>query len=175
MSKVVKKMEMDALKKTFGDLRDLVLLNVSGLPALTENTMRLQLRQKNVRLHTVKNSLAARVFKEIGINGLEEHLKGPTTVAWGSSSIADLSKAIDAIAAKEKKVQPKIAVADGVIVTFAAAKKFPTREEAIARVVTLAMSPARRIAGQIRGPAGKIASQVKTISEKKEEGAAAPA
>ena len=30
MSKVIKQMEMDALKKTFGDVRDLVVLSVKG-------------------------------------------------------------------------------------------------------------------------------------------------
>jgi large subunit ribosomal protein L10 len=168
MSKLVKQMQMDALKKTFGEVRDLVLLSVTGVSATAENQMRLQLRKKNIRLHTVKNSLASRVFKDMGINGLDEHLKGPITVAWGSTSIADLSKQIDAWAKKEKQVQPRIAVADGAVVPFDAAKKFPTREEAIGRVVTLLLSPARRIAGQIRSPATRVASQLKTISERPE-------
>ncbi len=34
MSKVIKQMEMDALKKTFDGVRDLVLLNVVGLAAI---------------------------------------------------------------------------------------------------------------------------------------------
>jgi hypothetical protein len=49
----------------------------------------------------------------------------------------------------------------------------PTKEEAIGRVLMLALAPAGRLLSQIRGPASMVASQVKTISEKKEE--AAPA
>jgi hypothetical protein len=45
----------------------------------------------------------------------------------------------------------------------------PTRAEAIGRVVMLALSPAAKIAGALRGPAGKVAGQVKSVSEKKEE------
>lgn len=176
MSKLVKQMQMDALKKTFGDTRDLVLLSISGVNAVAENQARLQLRKKNIRLHTVKNSLAARVFKDMGLNGLEEHLKGPITVAWGSSSIADLSKQIDDWAKKEKKVLPKIAVADGAVVPFETAKKFPTRAQAIGEVIGLILGPGRQIVAQLMGPGGKVAGQIKTIADRPEEAPpAAPA
>jgi large subunit ribosomal protein L10 len=168
MSKQVKQMQMDALKKSFGETRDLVLLTITGVPATVENQIRLQLRKKNIRLHTVKNSLAARVFEELGIKGLDPFLKGPTTVAWGAGGIAELSKQIDEWVKKEKKIQPKTAVADGTPVPFDQAKKFPTRQEAIARVVMLMLSPAARVAGQLRGPASRLASQVKSVSEKPE-------
>jgi large subunit ribosomal protein L10 len=178
MSKLVKQMQMDALKKTFGDARDLVLVSISGVAATAENQKRLELRKKNIRLHTVKNSLAARVFKDMGINGLDDHLKGPITIAWGSSSIADLSKAVDDWAKKDKKVLPKIAVADGAVVPFEAAKKFPTRAQAIGEVIGLLLGPARQVVAQLMGPGGKVAGQIKTISERKEDApppAAAPA
>src|SRR5262245_45746680 len=141
MSKLIKQMQMDALKKTFGEMRDLVLLSISGVNGVAENQARLQLRKKNIRLHTVKNSLAARVFKDLGINGLDEHLKGPITVAWGSTSIADLSKSLDDWAKKDKKVLPRIAVADGAVVTFDTAKKFPTKAQAIGEIIGLILGP----------------------------------
>ena len=65
---------------------------------------------------------------------------------------------------------------EGQEISFETARTMPTREEAIGRVVMLALSPARRLAGQLIGPAGLLAGQVKTISEKTEEApAAAPA
>ncbi len=76
-----------------------------------------------------------------------------------ASSIAELSQEIDKelrqpkLAALYKdKVSVKGAVADGLEVTFDVALKMPTRLEAIGRVITLALSPASRIAGQTRGP-----------------------
>jgi len=49
----------------------------------------------------------------------------------------------------------------------------PTRLEAIGRVLLLALSPAMRISGQLRGPGGTICGQIKSVGEKKEEGAPA--
>lgn len=168
MSKLVKKMQMDALKATFGQTRDLVLISMTGVKARDENQIRLQLRKKNIRLHTVKNSLAARVFKDLGINGLEDHLRGPTTIAWGASSIADLSKAIDEWIQREKKIQPKVAVADGAVVPFEAAKKFPTRAQAIGEVLALVLGPARKVLGQVTGAGGRLAGVVQAIADRKE-------
>ena|SRR5437868_8894469 len=173
MSKIIKQMEIDAMKKTFDGVRDLVMLNVVGLNAIAENQVRLGLRKKGIHLQMVKNSLARRVFTDMGL-GVNASWAGATTVAWGGTSIAALSKEIDALARKHDKfVKVKTAIADGQEVPFELAIKMPTREEAIGRVLSLALAPASRLVSQILGPAASVASQIKTISEKKEE--AAPA
>src|SRR5438093_12586573 len=106
MSKKIKQMQMDELAKTFGGVRDLVLLSVSGVDSTTENKVRLDLRKKNIRLHMVKNSLARRVFGQMGIN-LTDAWAGPTTVAWGANSIAELSPTLDETIRKNDKLKDK--------------------------------------------------------------------
>jgi large subunit ribosomal protein L10 len=173
MSKAIKQLQMDELKSTFKDVRDLVLLNIVGLDAINDNKIRLGLRKKGIRLHQVKNSLCRRVFGELKLNadGVQE---GSTTVAWGAGSLKELSKELDAIRKKHDKViKVKAALADGQPVPFAKALTMPTRQEAIAEVIGMILGPAQTIAAQLIGPAAQLASQLKTISEKKEE--AAPA
>ncbi len=187
MSKQIKQLEMDSLEQTFKDVRDVVFLSVSGVNAQLDNQVRLALRKKNIRLQVVKNSLASRVFSRLGMNLRTRHQAvgerkakvrgtfwdGPTTIAWGGSSLADLSRALDEALRKNEKVKFKGALADGQEVTFEQALKMPTRAEAIGRVMMLALAPAARIAGALRGPAGRVAGQVKSLSEQKE--GAAPA
>jgi large subunit ribosomal protein L10 len=168
MSKQIKQMEMDALGKTFREVRDLVALSVSGLDSRADNQLRLSLRKKNIRLQVVKNSLARRVLGEMGITA-EKFWDGPTTLAWGASSLAELSRELDEVRKKhEKAIKPKGAVADGQAVTFEQALKMPTKAEAIGRVVMLALAPASRLLSQIKGPASQVAGQIKTLSEKAE-------
>ena len=175
MSKVIKKMQMDAMKDSFKGVRDMLLLNVVGLDAVSENHIRLGLRKKGIRLHTVKNSLANRVFNEMGLS-VNSGWEGATTIAWGGSSIAQLSKELEPIVKKhEKKMKVKTAVADGQSVTFAVALKMPTREEALGRVAMLAMAPASRIAAQIVGPASQVCGQIKGIKDSKKDDAPADA
>jgi large subunit ribosomal protein L10 len=173
MSKVIKQMQMDDLKKTFGDVRDLVLLNVVGLNALANNQMRLGLRKKGIRLQVVKNTLARKVFTDMGLQ-VATAWEGSTTVAWGAASIAELSKELEGVIKKNDKfIKVKTAVADGQEVSFDVALKMPTREQAIGQVIALALGAGSRLLGAILGPGGQLASQVKTLAEKTEE--AAPA
>src|SRR5436305_14276605 len=96
MSKVIKQMQMDVLKGTFQEVRDMVFLGIVGLDATTENKMRLDLRKKGVRLHQVKNTLARRVFNEMGMT-VEKPWAGRTTVAWGVSRVPELSQEMDGL------------------------------------------------------------------------------
>jgi large subunit ribosomal protein L10 len=176
MSKVIKQMQMDALKKDFNGVRDMVMLNIVGLDAIAENKMRLDLRKKGIRLQMVKNSLARRVFGDMGLKAADKAWGGSTTVAWGAGSVAELSKEIETLVKKyAKKMTVKTAIADGQEVAFAAALKMPTRAEAIGRVVMLTLSPARRVAGQIVGPASQVAGQIKGIKDMKKDEAPAAA
>lgn len=167
-AKDVKKAQMKAMEDTFRDVRDMVLLSPSKVPATEENAMRLGLRKQGIRLMLVKNALARRVFEDMGIH-LEGCWGGPTMIAWGGTSVAGLSKEIEKAFKDKKTVEFKGAVADGQQVTFEVALKMPTREEAIGRVVTLAMSPGANLAGGIIGPAAMLASQIKDGIKKKAE------
>src|SRR5262249_10052189 len=153
-----------------------------------EYTFRAALRKKKVRVQVVKNSLTRKVFGELGIQiGADSpYWQLPTALAWGAGSISELSREIDSelkhpkngplYKSKEGKpfVRIKGAIADGQPVPFEQALKMPTRAEAIARVVSLALAPAARLVSQIRGPGSMIVGQIKSLKDK--EGAeAAPA
>src|SRR3954452_22855712 len=111
MSKQIKQMQMDALGQTFGSVRDMVLMSVSGLSCQQDTQLRHTLRKKNIRLQVVKNSLARLVFARLGMN-LTQCWAGPTTVAWGAAGLADLSKELDTLFRRNDKVKFKGAVAD---------------------------------------------------------------
>ncbi len=175
MSKVIKQMEMTSLTNTFKGVRDLVVLSISGLSGTATTGFRAALRKKKIRLHIVKNSLARKVCSEMGLNiGTESTFwTGPTAFAFGADSVAGLSKAIDG-ELKDKKTAPiykdkvtiKGAVADGQEVPFDVAIKMPTRDEALARIIGLALAPAARLVAQLLSPGANLASQIKQISEK---------
>jgi large subunit ribosomal protein L10 len=182
MSKVIKQMEMDALRDAFKDVRDLVVLSITGLDAQANHGFRSTLRKKHVHVKVVKNTLTRRVFGELGIRLGDDSpvWAGPTALAWGTSSVAELSRAIDdelknaKTAARYKdKVTVKGAVVEGGPIPFEQALRMPTRTEAIANVLAAVLGPAGAIAGCLTGPAAQVAGQIQTLGERKEE--AAPA
>jgi ribosomal protein L10 len=80
MSKQIKQMQMNDLKQTFQNVRDMVVMAVSGVDAISENHIRLTLRKKNIRMQMVKNSLTRRVFDDLGVR-LDGVWEGSTTLA----------------------------------------------------------------------------------------------
>jgi len=172
MSKVIKKMELDALKNTFKDVRDMVVLSSEKLTCQIDYGMRASFRKKKIHVQMVKNSLARRVFGELGMN-LDKYLAGTTLVAWGGTSLAELSKDIDELVKKNAKLlKVKGAVSEGQEIDFKTALSMPTREGAIGRVVSLALSPASRLIGQLKAPGANIAGALKTLAERTEAPAA---
>src|SRR5260370_5151611 len=186
MSKVIKQMEMTSLKDTFNGVRDLVVLSISGLSGTATTRFRAALRKKKVKFHIVKNSLARKVFTDMGLNIGEASTfwTGPTAFAYGGDSVAGLSKAIDGELKDRKtapiykdKVKIKGAVSDGQEVAFDVALKMPTREEAIGSILAALLAPGAALAGCLVGPASQVASQIQKIAEREPEPetAAAPA
>src|SRR5215207_5802489 len=171
MSKVVKRMELDALDNTFNGVRDMVVLTSTKVDAGLDHLFRSSLRGKKVRVQMVKNSLVKRVLAKSGIELGDGIWAGTTLIAWGTDSIKDLSKAVDGTlkdaAKKDPKVGDKIkvktAVADGQAVPIATALTMPTRQEAIGEVIGMVIGAASAIAGCLTGPAAQVASQVQTI------------
>jgi ribosomal protein L10 len=77
---------------------------------------------------------------------------------------------------KYPKLELKGAVLDGTVFKGKAGvtelSKFPTREEAIGQIVTLAISPGKKLLGQLKGPGSNIAGIIKAIEGKLEKGEA---
>jgi large subunit ribosomal protein L10 len=187
MSKVIKQMQMDAIRKTFDGVRDMVVLSIQKLDCHADYSLRATLRKKKVHMMVLKNSLARRVFTDMGLQvpADSKYWAGPTTFVWGDSgtSIAEVSRALEAELKNPKlapiykdKITLKGAIAEGTPVTFDQAVKMPTRQEAIATILQTILSAGSNIAGCLTGPASQVASQIQKISEKAPaEGAVAEA
>jgi ribosomal protein L10 len=181
MSKKVKALEIESLRKSFAGVKDYVVVEPLKVDAATDLEFRRKLREKRIRAQVVKNSYAKRVFTEMGI--AVDVWAGPTLLCWGGANIKELSNTVDAQvkAAKKdpkapEKYKIKTAIADGEAVTIEAAKVRPTREEAIGDVIAALLGPGASIAAALVGPATQLAGILKAIEEKgPKEGEAAPA
>src|SRR5262245_42896655 len=169
MSKIVKQLQMDALKQSFKGVKNMVVLSSTKISGTAENQLRLALRRKNIRLQQVKNSLARKVFTDLGIE-LKDVWGGCTVFAWGPESVKELSKGLEGSfkdASKKdpkfgEKVTVKTAIAEGQQVTFEQALKMPTRLEAIGEIVGSVLRPGSTLSALVMGPGGQVASQIES-------------
>ncbi|MDR3617831.1 MAG: 50S ribosomal protein L10 [Paludisphaera borealis] len=168
MSKYVKELMMDQLRTDLADSRSMLILDFKGLDAVSEHQFRSDLRKKSIRVRTLKNTLARRIFTEIGVDGLSRYLEGPSVLVWGGAGVAELAKEISGQVKKLKKPAIKGGAVDGVVIGPEQVEditKLPSREALIGRVAAMAIAPAQRVIALANAPIGSLASQLQTISE----------
>ncbi len=180
MSKMVKALEIDALRQAVAGVKDYVVLQPDGPDAAADFNFRKNLRAKKVTAKVVKNSYARKVFGEMGL-AIGEVWAGPTLLCWGGANIKELSNAVDEQVKASKKdakaperYKVKTAVADGQPVSMDVAKTMPTREEAVAGVLAAVLAPGASLVSCLTAPGADLAGILKTIEEKAPAGDAAP-
>lgn len=174
MSKPVKRMILGDYARRFEGCDDAVLVNLRGVNSIATNKVRHSLRKKEIRLTVVRNSLARKAFEGSGLSGLSPLLKGASTLAYGGESVVQVAREIIDLVKQFPDVELKGAVLDGELFEGEEGVKrlstFPTRDEAIAKDITLILSPGRKLLGAIKGPGGRLMGIVKAIEEKLEKG-----
>lgn len=180
MSKKIKEMELSALRRSIGGVKDFVILEPIKVDSATDYEFRKKLRDKKCKVQLVKNSLARKIFEEGGLK--VDAWSGPTLLVWGADSVKELGNAVDSTLKEVKKdpkapdkFKEKIAVADGVVVTLKATLTMPTRKEAIGGVLDAILGPGASIAAALTGPATQLAGILKAIEEKAPAAGAAEA
>jgi len=168
MSKYVKELMMDQLRSDLNGSRSVLIVDLKGLDAIAEHQFRRDLRKKSIRVRALKNTLARRVFAEMGMEGLSSYLEGPSVLVWGGAGVAELAKEVSTQVKNLKKPEIKGGAVDGVVIAPNQVEditKLPSREQLIGRVVAMALAPVQRIVALANAPAGKLMGQLKTISE----------
>ena len=174
MSKPVKEMIMADYQTRFADLDGALVVDIRGIEANANNSLRLDLLEKDIRVTVVKNTLARTALSGTKLEPITDALAGPCAIAVGGESVVDVARELVSWAKKINELDLKGAVLDGEYFDgedgVTRLSKFPTREEAQAKVVQLVLSPAGNVVGAATSGGSKILSIVEQIKEKLEDG-----
>lgn len=173
MSKYVKNLMTDDLRQRLQGVETAVLVNVVGLDAVTGTKLRKELREKNIQLVVVKNSLAARATEGTPLAPMFEDTSGPAAVCWGGEDIVSLAKEVLRLAQQKEyqKFEPRGGCMEGKRLDrgqLTAVSLMPSRQEMLGLLVGQILGPGARLAAQLIGPGGAVASQIKQKGEEKE-------
>jgi len=188
MSKKVKSLIEKETANRLTGVEAVAVLNPRGIGAIANNQIRRRLREQNLRMTVVKNTMAARATANSKLKGFESLLSGPSALVYGQGvAISVIARALLAekklIEDNKGTLELRGAFFDGEIYEgdkgVEKASKLPTREEAIGLVIAALMGPGKQLAGALKGPGGILGGILKTIennAKDKEAGAgAAPA
>jgi large subunit ribosomal protein L10 len=174
MSKAVKELMMRDYQTLLEGVEDALVVSIRGVAANDNNRMRTGLAASQIKITVIRNSLARKIFADTSLSGLDPILEGPSAIAYGAESVVDVARELVKWTKEVKNLELKGAVLDGQV--FAGNKgvielsKFPTREEAIAKAVTLVLSPGRNLMAQVAAPGSQLVGIIKAIEEKLENG-----
>jgi ribosomal protein L10 len=172
MSKPVKEMMRKNLARRFEGLESLAVVGFSGVDATSTNQIRGRLADKSIHMMVVKNSVARQAFRDAGLEYAVSILDGPCAIAFGedaeSAGVVTVVRELLDIHKEQPNLTVKAALLEGEV--FGADRveelsNFPTREEAIGKVVAAATGAGSKLVGALCGPGGALAGVVKTIQD----------
>lgn len=170
MSKYLKDLMTDELKSKLDGVSDALVVDVIGMEANASVELRRSLREKNMHLMVVKNSLARRATEGTALAVAFEGATGTSAVVWGGEDVVSLAKEVVRLA-KESDYEPfaaKGGVMDGEKLSsddVVAVSKWPTREEQLSLLMGQILGPGATLSAQLLGPGKLLASQVKQKGE----------
>ena len=175
MSKYVKELMMDQLRTDLDGSRSVLILDLKGLDAVSEFQFRRDMRKKSIKVRALKNSLARRVFADMGMDGLSRYLEGPSVAVWGGAGVAELAKEVSTQVKTLKKPEIKGGAVDGTVIGPSQVEditKLPSREALIGQVISLLLGPAREALALVGSPASTLIGQLEAFVEKQGGGEA---
>jgi large subunit ribosomal protein L10 len=171
MARPEKVAEVEELVNRLRRAQGVVLTDFRGLTVLEMGQLRAKLREAGVEYKVVKNTLLARAAREMGIQGLDPHLEGPTGVAFGYDDPVTAARIITDFIRQMRKMETKAALVDGRTVSaqdVRALAELPPRQVLLARVVGGIQGPLAGLVGALTGLQRNLVYALDQIRRQKE-------
>jgi large subunit ribosomal protein L10 len=148
-----------------------VLADYRGLTVGEMTDMRAKARASGVYLRVIRNSLAKRAFAGTEYECLADALTGPTMVAFSQEDpgaaarlLKDYAKDFDNLEVKALAIGGQMLDAN----QLDQLAKLPTRDEALAMLMSVMLAPVTKLARTLNEVPGKLVRTVAAVKDQKE-------
>lgn len=159
---------VDRLERTHGA----VLVDYRGLTVQEDTALRKQCREAGIEYKVLKNHLVARAAQEIGIEGLESTLKGPTAIAFSYTDPVAPAKVLSEFVKKAKKMEIKSGLLGKSVLDVkgvAALSELPPKEVVVAKLLGTLNAPVSNLVGVLAAVPRSLVTALDAIRKQKEE------
>ena len=160
---------LEAKKKIVADLvasykeaQSFVFVDARGLTVEQDTALRTEMRKNGVSYKVVKNTTLNLVFKELGIEGLDEMFKGPTAVAYSTEDMMAPAKVSKKFADDFEKLTIKGGIIEGKVATVAeveALAAVPSKDVLLSQIVYALLFPITKLAMLTKAAAEKLEAE----------------
>ena len=147
------------LNAVFNEAGVVVVTRNLGMSVAQSTDLRSKMRDAGATYKVAKNRLAKLALKDTDYSGLEEHLTGPTALAYSTDPVAaakavvDFAKTTDKIEIVGGSMGSTVLDANGV----KALASMPSLDELRGKIVGLVNAPATQVVQLVNAPASKLA------------------
>lgn len=126
-----------------------VIADYRGLTVEEDTNLRRKLREAGVEYTVIKNSIVRFAIREVGLEGLEDVLEGPTAIATSTDDVISPAKVLNDFAKENEAMEIKAGFVDGKVISVDEVKMYasiPSKEVLISKMLGSLQSPISALA-----------------------------
>lgn len=161
---------IEETRQALAESEGTVLADYRGLTVQQLGELRERLSKAGVTLKVVKNTLIKRAADEVGIEGLDPYLSGPTAVAYSPDPVA-AAKVLSQAVREFRKMAIKAGVLDKRAISAESVKELadlPPKDVLLGQVVGTLNAPIQNLAWVLNAPMGGLARALDQIRQQRE-------
>ena len=155
----LKEAKVAEIKEKLEKAQAVVLAKYQGLTVEEDTLLRKNLREAGIEYKVYKNTLVTLAVKELGIEGFDEYLEGPVSIAFGYDDVTAPARILNDFAKDHKALELKAGIVDGELYDAAKIQQLatiPSKEVLIAKLL-----------GSIKSPILSFARVISAIADSK--------
>ncbi|MBP8313192.1 MULTISPECIES: 50S ribosomal protein L10 [Clostridia] len=155
----LKEAKVAEIKEKLEKAQAVVLAKYQGLTVEEDTLLRKNLREAGIEYKVYKNTLVTLAVKELGIEGFDEYLEGPVSIAFGYDDVTAPARILNDFAKDHKALELKAGIVDGELYDAAKIQQLatiPSKEVLIAKLL-----------GSIKSPISSFARVISAIADSK--------
>ena len=161
--------------ETAANALSLVIADSRGVTVTDMTALRKQARENNINLRVIRNTLAKRAVEGTAFECVQEALTGPSLFGFSMEDPGAAARLFKDFAKENDKFSVKALSVGGKLLAAAqidALAKLPTRDEALARLVSVMIAPVTKLVRTFNDVPGRVTRVVSAVADKKREEAA---
>ena len=155
----LKEAKVAEIKEKLEKAQAVVLAKYQGLTVEEDTLLRKNLREAGIEYKVYKNTLVTLAVKELGIEGFDEYLEGPVSIAFGYDDVTAPARILNDFAKDHKALELKAGIVDGELYDAAKIQQLatiPSKEVLSAKLL-----------GSIKSPISSFARVISAIADSK--------
>ena len=162
------------MKEKLESAQGAVLVGFTGLTVADVTKLRRKFREGGVEYKVIKNTLTRIAADELGYDGLDSHLEGPTALAYSAEDAVAPAKILKAFIQETTKAAWSgiSGWVDGQVIDAAAVNALadlPSREELIAKLLGSMQAPVSGLVNVLQGNIRNVVYALEAVRAKKAE------